>query len=194
MAGRPRYYSEEELLDKAIKVFWKKGYTATSAKDLLTGLGIGQGSLYSTFPGGKKELYQKSLLRFLQVADKMFYEELDKSSCAISFLKKFFTQFSLRSNDEISNGCYLGNATIEFSNLDEETQVMSAKLLNKLKLGFEKALVRAQREGKLSEKKSPKILALHLINLWNGINVTQRMNISKSKIKELINLNLEILD
>lgn len=194
MAGRPKHFTEEELLDKAVKVFWKKGYTATSAKDLLAGLEIGQGSLYSTFPGGKKELFQRSLSRFLETSDKMFYQELDKSSCPITFLKGFFNQISLRDEIEINNGCYLGNSTVEFSNLDEETHLISSNMLKKLKAGFEKALIRAQKEGKLSSEKSPEILALHLINLWNGINITQRMNISRSKIKELLKLNLQILD
>lgn len=193
MAGRPKHYTEEEILDKAIQVFWKKGYTATSAKDLLAGLGIGQGSLYSTFPGGKKELFQKSLSRFLNVSIKGFHTGLDKSSCSLTFLKDFFAQIPKRTKNEISNGCYLGNSTVEFSNLDEETHLMSANLLKKLEAGFEKALTRAQEEGKLSREKSPKVLALYFINLWNGINVTQRMNRSKAEIKKLIDISLEVI-
>ncbi len=193
MAGRPKYYTEEELLDKAIKVFWKKGYTATSAKELFAGLGVGQGSLYNAFPGGKKELFQKSLARFLEVSIRSFHAELDQSACAIKFLKDFFAQVHFRDANEISNGCYLGNSTVEFANLDIETQVMSSDLLKKLQNGFEKALRRAQQEGKLSSDKSPKIIALYLMNLWNGLNVTQRMNISRSEMKELLKMNLAVL-
>jgi len=194
MAGRPKYYTDEELIDSATKVFWEKGYSAASAKDLLKGMGIGQGSFYRSFPGGKKELYQKTLIRFMDVSIKNFHAELGKSASPVKFLKDFFYDIPKRSANEIGNGCYLGNSTVEFSNLDEETMAISSNLLKKLKDGFEKALVKAQKMGILDSKKSSKILALHLINLWNGINVTQRMNFTNKQLKEVLQLNLQILD
>lgn len=194
MAGRPKIYTDEELIDRATKVFWEKGYTAASAKDLLKGMDIGQGSFYRSFPGGKKELYQKSLVRFLKTSIKGFHKNLDESDCPIQFIKDFFYAIPVRSTNEINNGCYLGNAVVELTNLDEETKLLSADLLKKLQDGFEKALIKAQQEGKLSTEKSPTILALFLINLWNGINVTQRMDFPEKQLTEVIKLNLQILD
>lgn len=194
MAGRPKYYTDEELIDRATKVFWEKGYAAASAKDLLKGMDIGQGSFYRSFPGGKKELYQKTLLRFVEISINDFYADLDKNSCPIKSLKDFFFNVPMRSASKISNGCYLGNSIVELSNLDEETMTIASNLLKKLKDGFETALKRAQEEGKLSVEKSPQIIALHLINLWNGINVTQRMDFTPKQLKEVLKLNLQILD
>lgn len=194
MAGRPKHYTDEELINRAIKVFWEKGYAAASAKDLMEEMNIGQGSFYRSFPGGKKELYRKSLIRFLEVSNKVFYSDLDKSPCPIEYLKGFFYSILKRSNDKINNGCYFGNSVVELSNLDEESTVISSNLLKKLKDGFEKALERAQKEGKLNAKKSPKLLALHLLNLWNGINVTQRMDFTSKQLEEIIKLNLQVLD
>ncbi len=194
MAGRPKHYADEELIDRATTVFWQKGYTAASAQDLMKAMDIGQGSFYRAFPGGKKELYQKSLRRFLEVSIGQFYTRLNESTDAIQFIKDFFYAIPIRTQQEKNNGCYLGNALIELSNLDEETKVISVELLVKLKEGFEKAIKRAIKEGQLSSDKSPKTLAIYLINLWNGINVTQRMYPQKKQIEEVLNLSLKILD
>lgn len=194
MAGRPKHYRDEELIDRATKVFWQKGYTAASAQDLMKAMDIGQGSFYRSFPGGKKELYQKSLGRFLEASIKNFNHNLKESECPIQFIKDFFYAIPIRSTEQKGQGCYLGNSIVELSNIDEDTKLMSVDLLKKLKDGFEKALVQAQKETKLSAEKSPKVFALFLINLWNGINITQRMNPQKKQMMELIEVNLRILE
>ena len=64
MAGRPKIFEEKDIINKAIEVFWTKGYEAASSDDLLAAMGIGKGSFYLAFKGGKKELYEKSLEQF----------------------------------------------------------------------------------------------------------------------------------
>ena len=49
-------FNEDEVLIKAMELFWNKGYHATSIQDLVSNLGINRASLYDTF-GGKKELF-----------------------------------------------------------------------------------------------------------------------------------------
>lgn len=194
MAGRPRHYQEEELILKATEVFWQKGYAAASAQDLMKAMDIGQGSFYRVFPGGKKELYQKTIKSFLANSIKVFYNKLEESENPLEFIKDFFYAIPRRTIQKKQDGCYLGNAVVELSNLDEETKLISAKQLNIMKDGFEKALNIAQSKGLLSTDYSPKLLALYLINLWNGINVTQRMYSDKKHMLDLLKLNLKILD
>ena len=52
---RVKQFNEDEVLNKAMELFWKKGYNATSMQDIVDYLGINRASLYSTF-GGKKNL------------------------------------------------------------------------------------------------------------------------------------------
>ncbi len=194
MAGRPKHYQEEELITKATNIFWKKGYTAASAQDLMEAMDIGQGSLYRTFKGGKRELYQKSLIQFLDEAIKQFFKNLEASENPLQFIKDFFYAIPMNSTEKKQKGCYLGNAIVELSNIDEETKLIATEQLNRLKEGFEKALFMAQEKNLLDKDKSPELIALHLINLWNGINVTYRMNPDNDDITELLKLNLKILD
>ncbi|WP_342321655.1 TetR/AcrR family transcriptional regulator [Kosakonia sp. BYX6] len=63
--GRPREFDRTDALDNAMKVFWQKGYTATSMNDLYEAMGIKSPSLYAAF-GGKEDLYNEVLQHYLQ--------------------------------------------------------------------------------------------------------------------------------
>jgi AcrR family transcriptional regulator len=61
--GRPRAFDTEEALDRAMRVFWQKGYLGTSLSDLTDAMGINRPSLYAAF-GNKKSLFRKVLDRY----------------------------------------------------------------------------------------------------------------------------------
>ena len=194
MAGRPRLFKDEVLIDRAMEVFWMKGFHAASAQDLMQAMDIGQGSFYRSFPRGKRELYQKSLSRFLQKSIDTFYEGLDKSQDPVQYVKDYFYAIVDRSERARMNGCFLGNAIVELCNLDEETKSLSVSLLSKLKDGFEKAIVNGQKIGLIDKQRSSGMIATYLINFWNGINVTHRMHMDDKQLKELIEMNLKVLE
>lgn len=58
--ARPKEFSPDEALLKAIQVFWSKGFAATSMEDLVQAMGINRASLYNAF-GNKHTLYMKAL-------------------------------------------------------------------------------------------------------------------------------------
>ena len=60
---RPKEFNPDDALEKAMQVFWHKGYEATSMEDLLTAMDLNRGSLYDTF-GDKRQLFLKAIDRY----------------------------------------------------------------------------------------------------------------------------------
>src|SRR5687768_16430305 len=58
--GRPKAFDRDDVLDRAMELFWQRGYEATSIGDLVDHLGVGRQSLYDTF-GDKYALYREAL-------------------------------------------------------------------------------------------------------------------------------------
>jgi TetR/AcrR family transcriptional repressor of nem operon len=52
MTGRPKTFDERAVIERAQRVFWRRGYSAASTDELLAAMGIGKGSFYLAFPGG----------------------------------------------------------------------------------------------------------------------------------------------
>src|SRR3989441_4990422 len=61
--GRPRTFDTDKALDKALKVFWRKGYEGASLPDLTAAMGINRPSLYAAF-GNKEALFKKAVERY----------------------------------------------------------------------------------------------------------------------------------
>ena len=70
--ARKKEFDEVEVLDKALDVFWKKGYSATSIQDLVDSMGINRASIYDTW-GDKHNLYVESLKRYRQKSSSWFF-------------------------------------------------------------------------------------------------------------------------
>jgi AcrR family transcriptional regulator len=62
--GRPRCFDQDEALDRAMQVFWRKGFEGASLNDLTAAMRIQPASLYQAF-GNKRTLFQKALARYL---------------------------------------------------------------------------------------------------------------------------------
>jgi TetR/AcrR family transcriptional repressor of nem operon len=180
MAGRPKIFDENQAIEKAIEVFRNKGYDTASAEELLNAMGIGKGSFYLAFKGGKQELYVKSIEQF--------------SENGIEFIKQLFLSQAYSPENEKERGCFLGNSLVQLSEKDAEIKKISIKIVKKLQELFAEIIEKAQRNNQIKSTENPEILAWHLTNLWNGIHVTRRMENSPEILKSIIELNLKLLE
>ncbi|MBW8684970.1 TetR/AcrR family transcriptional regulator [Chitinophaga rhizophila] len=193
MAGRPKIFEEKDVVEKAVGVFWSKGYEAASADELLAAMGIGKGSFYLAFKGGKKELYEKSLQFFSETYDRQLLRDLANSDDQIKFIKDFFMSLADAPEAKIMKGCYLGNALVQLSEIDHDTKAIAATLLAKTEAIFTAVIRKAQQEKKLKNSTRAEVLGKYLINLWNGVNVTRRSHPDYEVLKEMLEMSLEVL-
>ncbi|MBW8523251.1 TetR/AcrR family transcriptional regulator [Chryseobacterium chendengshani] len=194
MAGRPKIFDENQAIEKATEVFRNKGYDTASADELLNAMGIGKGSFYLAFKGGKQELYVKSIEQFSESFYKKLSDGIKNSENGIEYIKQFFLSQAYSPDCEKERGCFLGNSLVQLSEKDAQIKKTSVKILKKLHHLFVEVIEKAQENNQIETRENPEILAWHLTNLWNGIHVTRRMESSAEILKNMIELNLRLLN
>ena len=194
MAGRPKIFDENQAIEKATEVFRNKGYDTASADELLNAMGIGKGSFYLAFKGGKQELYIKSIEQFSENFHQKLVEGITKSDNEIEFIRQFFLSQAYSPDCDKERGCFLGNSLVQLSEKDAQIKETSAKILKKLQQVFAEVIEKAQKNNQIKSTEDPEILAWHLSNLWNGIHVTRRMENSPEILHSMIKLNLKLIE
>jgi len=193
MSGRPKIFDDQEVLNKAAELFWRQGYEATSTEDLLATMGIGKGSFYLAFKGGKKELYEKALGQHSDQAIARFRKELDVAEDPVEYIRQFFRNVAQSTKTRHQKGCIFGNAVAELSNIENPMMKKAAVHLQELEALFLDALLRGKKQGKLHSKLEPALLARILLNNWNGLGITRRIYPDNEVLGELIESQLTIL-
>jgi TetR/AcrR family transcriptional regulator, transcriptional repressor for nem operon len=191
-AGRPKDFDDGLVLDKAIDIFWRQGYEATSLEQLLDTMGIGKGSMYHNF-GNKREVFRLALHRFIENVSNGLSAEISKSKDPIKFIKDFFMGIPKQSFNDHKKGCFLGNTVAELACIDSGLEKLAVQHLQKMEGIFYIHIKDAQQNGKLKSKEDAKLLARHLINLWNGLNITRRMYNDPKDLAPLVELQLKVL-
>ena len=112
----------DKAVDQATKVFWSKGYEATSMADLVTEMGINKGSLYNAF-GSKKELFTKALHKYDRDNKQQLLKTLQKLDDPIQAISTLFDALiaeSIRDTDK--KGCLIINTALELPNHTDDIQ------------------------------------------------------------------------
>ena len=134
--ARTKDFDETEVLAKAIKLFWQKGYNGTSMQDLVDGLGISRSSLYDTF-GDKHQLYLSALQSYKQAEAAKRDELLDGSLPAKVAIRQLMDLTILEMiRDKQHNGCFLINSAVETAGHDKETNAIICQNEQQLENAF----------------------------------------------------------
>jgi TetR/AcrR family transcriptional repressor of nem operon len=191
--ARPKAFNEEEVIDKAVAVFWAKGYEATSMQDLVSAMGIQRGSLYAAF-GSKQQLFLKSLQRYGEVVVKKLLEILESDPSATESIKLFFAQLVEHSLTAGSlRGCLVTNSAIERGLIDEDTRKQIHHLLNAIEKGFYQTLLRAKKQGELLSELDLKIVANYLTSSMQGLLVMGKICSERTVLENINRVTLSIL-
>lgn len=87
--GRPRKFDKEDVLQKILKEFWIKGFSATSLDDLSAATGLTRPSLYAAY-GNKTQMYLAALQSFVGQMSESAMPALSGSSNLQSALEGFY--------------------------------------------------------------------------------------------------------
>ncbi len=191
---RTKQFNEEEILIKAMELFWEKGFHATSIQDLVSHLGINRASLYDTF-GGKEELFNKAFTHYRSSSRDMLKELFESEKSVKSGFQKLFDKSIEESiEDTCRKGCFVVNTTTELIPGDESLlQVLSENKINIEDL-FANYIQKGIDGGEFPSSLDAEKVAAMLFTFYNGLRVVGKVDSNPQKLKSMVGTALSVLD
>lgn len=191
--GRPKGFDEDEVLDRAMNLFWLRGYEAVSLSELQREMGISRQSLYDTF-GNKRGLFIRSIEHYRATQLTEALGLLARDGSPVENVKAVVRFFQALASDERCRGCLVANALVEVGPHDPEIGALLRETLELLQGSIERALDEARRRGELPEGKSPQQLSRALTNAAMGMAVTGKLAGSRPALPDICTGTLAMLD
>lgn len=166
----PRHieFNRDKVRDRALLLFWSKGYQATSLQDLLGALGISRSSLYAAF-GDKRALFVDCLDLFAE-RTRLLLLKAGETRPPLDALQFFFERhLNGDGRSRASQGCLLVNTVLEMAGVDEDLAGRASRHLASIQSLFEQLL----REAGCGPDKARELAAM-LMLLNEGVRVASR--------------------
>jgi len=181
MAGPNKQFNQDETLNKALHVFWNKGYAATSMHDLVSAMGINRASLYQTF-GNKDALFNSTINLYIENTLASIRQSLALPGSPLGNLEELFKSFVEQSLQGELHGCFINNTVVELGPHDREIAEKLRAVWIEFESIFSEFIVRAIEVNELDKGTDADQLAL-LVNInLQGILVKTKTNIPKETL------------
>ncbi|WP_234343499.1 TetR/AcrR family transcriptional regulator [Streptomyces sp. NRRL F-5123] len=173
--GRPRAFDREEALAAATRLFWERGYEATSIGDLTEAMGIRPGSLYAAF-GDKKSLFREVVRVYGGTPTGAFIgraltEEPSARAAVARMLREAAANYACPSHPA---GCLTISAATNVSRQDAEVQDFLCDLRTANIEAFESRLFTAEQAGELPAGTDARSLAAYFAAVLQGMSQRAR--------------------
>jgi len=191
--ARTKDFDEQDVLKKAIQLFSRKGYAATSMQDLVEALGISRSSLYDTF-GDKHQLYLKALMSYKQENIEQLECKMEQATSmkeAIRNLLEGTVKDLLQ--DKQQKGCLLTNAGVELASQDRDVRTLVCQGEEQMEELLLQALIKGQESGEISSQQSAQSMARFLSNTIKGFQVAVKSNRDPAFFADIIRVAIQAL-
>jgi len=191
--ARKKNFVEADVLDKALSLFWEKGYNATSVQDLVDHLGINRASIYDTW-GDKHGLYLETLKRYRQQTSSYLLGKLRSERSALEIVKDFlFDVVSDSVEDDMRKGCYMANSATEMANCDQTVHTLFSDNRVKIEGVLNELIKEGQEEGEFSTKFDSQSYARFIFNTASGLRTLAKGTISEKELNGVVDVALSAL-
>jgi TetR/AcrR family transcriptional regulator, transcriptional repressor for nem operon len=189
--ARSKEFDPERALNKAMHLFWRRGYENTSLAELLRAMGIAKQSLYDTF-GDKRALYLKAMAYYRDQTNGAMQQMFDQIPSIKDGFAKLLYGLAAETREQHERGCLLLSANLQRDASDAVIADLLRDNQNKVEAIFEKALLRARKQKELSIQQDPKALARFFVVTIQGMRAMARLNSDKHALEEVARVALVV--
>ncbi len=190
--GRPRQFDREEGLRQALKLFWLRGYEATSMSDLRTALGITQASLYAAYES-KEAMFREVVDLYLETKGNIAgrtLPHLDNAREAIEAMLREAVR--LFTEDYAPGGCLVVLGATNCTAENRDVQEYLAGLRRGTLATITDRLLQAQKMGELGRDVSVSGLAGYYTMVLHGLSIPARDGATREELTQIVNLAMEV--
>jgi len=187
--GRPRSFCTDTVLDRAMTVFWRKGYEGASLSELTGAMGINPPSLYAAF-GSKEGLFRAVIERYDARRQALMDRVLaapDSRAVARQFLEGV-ADFSADTEGRSPPGCLLVQSGLSCSDADIP-QVLAEHRAEKER-ALRERFERDKKAGRLPKNANPATLASYLTTVANGMCVQASAGATAKQLHDIVEVAL----
>ncbi|MBO1511332.1 TetR/AcrR family transcriptional regulator [Metabacillus bambusae] len=171
--GRNISFNKEHALNKAMYLFWEKGYDATYISELIETMGISRSTLYDSF-GDKDALFKIVLEHYKNYRYRkrnLLFSGINAKESLKSFFYKHIEECY---SDDIPKSCIITNSSLLIGHIDPSIEEILLEYFNELEKVFKQVIDEGQRKGEISQEADPELVAYSLLSLNHSISLMSR--------------------
>jgi TetR/AcrR family transcriptional regulator, transcriptional repressor for nem operon len=190
-----KHFDPDLTLERALRLFWRRGEAATNIRDVVESTGVNRSSLYNAY-GGKQELYLAALGRYLERHSRPAFERLAADGRGLPAVHEFFDELiRARCAGEYARwGCMVTNAHLDAATAEPRVQSLLQAHHQRLRSALRTALEAAARDGQLAPGADLGGCSEQLTLLAYGINMRSRGGAPEAELRRGVGTALAALE
>jgi TetR/AcrR family transcriptional repressor of nem operon len=190
---RKKKFDEDAVLERAVNLFWRKGYHATTAQDMVDELGISRSSLYDTYVD-KRTIFIKSLKRYEEITTDTLIDMLGKAKNPERAIHRIFRDIIQQSlADNFSKGCLMVNTSVELANNDQEIAGIIHHNNRRAEAALTRMIKKGQEEGLFSKREKAIAFAHFIFGTRRTLQLVARLGADKKTMEDIAKISLSAL-
>jgi AcrR family transcriptional regulator len=187
--GRPRAFDPDAALERAMHVFWAKGYEGASLSDLTRAMRINRPSLYAAF-GNKEQLFRKVLDRYVNGPLAYFSKALTAPKARDVVEQIFFGAAKMAGDPRIPAGCLMVQGALAVGDAARSVRKEAVGRRIASEVALRRRFQRAKREGDLPQSANPADLARYVMTVLQGIAVQGANGAGRDQLRRVAQMAL----
>lgn len=181
-SGRPRQFDVDKALDRAVEVFWRRGYEGASLPELTRAMGINRPSVYAAF-GNKEQLFRKAVDRYQTGPQSYLTAALAKPTARAAVEAIFSGFIRMQRLQEKTRGCLIVSGALTCGEEAEPVRRELARLRQTAVKAFRNRFEQAVQDGDLPEGTDCGTLARYVATVLNGLAVQAASGASEKELR-----------
>jgi len=192
--ARPKEFDRLQVLDRATRLFWERGFAGTSISDLEAAMGIGRTSLYAAF-GAKEDLFMAAIDHYDATYSIKLRNALTSGSPVREAIARYFEELMIAFADpDLPLGCLVTNVAVEG---DRGTTRMGRRIaasITRAEDTFYRVLRQAQLDGSIDARADARAISRYLVVSTHGLSALAKAIADVGALRDVVTVILASVD